>query len=108
MHGMAIIISPAGEFTEHHLTEPPSVPRLQEWVGGYIERVPLFTSYTQEDRTFECVTYCDEEGKLKGKHRNPEATALWMIAALPHSITPDFLVGDVVILFGDDAFLEAL
>jgi len=67
----------------------PSLARLQELVGGYIEVVTL-PSGNQ--------LILDEEGKLKNKERNIFATKLWQ--GTDPNLWTDIIVGDVVHLSG--------
>ena len=58
-----------------------------------------------------CVAFCDENGKLTGLPMNMPATKLWdnaMRKAVGCGASPDFLVGDIAVVFGDEAFMEAL
>jgi len=60
-----------------------------------------------------CVAFCTKEGKLDNLPFNGNATMLWQMAlrrARPDdpSFFPDYLVGTVVVLFGDDEFMQAL
>lgn len=70
----------------------PGLLALQEAVGGWIEVVPNFTFFNGR----ACQAVCDEEGKLKYKEVNREATAAWRAC----SNTNDFLVGDIAIIYG--------
>jgi hypothetical protein len=45
--GEAVIIQPNGGVSKVELTVP-TLKQLQEWVGGYIERVPGFEAYDAE------------------------------------------------------------
>ena len=74
-----------------------SLQKLQEMVGGWIERVPMFATYNGE----KCAVFCDEEGKLKGKPVNAAATKAWYEVA-PQMVGQDRLVGEVVIVQGTD------
>lgn len=74
-----------------------SLEKLQQMVGGWIERVPNFTHYNGE----KCAAYCDEEGKLKRKPVNEAATKAWYENE-PRMIGHDRLVGEVVIVQGTD------
>jgi hypothetical protein len=66
----------------------PSLSELQKLVGGYIELVSLGDIHI----------VIDEEGKIKGKPVNEEATQLWMNH---ESFWGDVIVGDAVVLTGD-------
>lgn len=49
----------------------PGLEKLQEAVGGYIERVPYFHKYKGRP----CDVIVDEEGKVKGKETNSSPPA---------------------------------
>lgn len=77
------------------ITEFETEPRLDELqaaVGGYIEVVPHFNFFNGRP----CAAVCDEEGKLKGKPINEEATIAWRA----QTNTTDVLVGDIAIVYG--------
>jgi hypothetical protein len=80
------------------------LPDLQKAVGGYIEQVPGFHCYLVEGVPMPCVALCNEEGKLHNLPLNEKATRLWR----QQWRTTDVLVGDVVVLYGDDKFMAAL
>jgi hypothetical protein len=85
--------------------------------GGYLEQVPGFTAFEVRGEMRTCVAFCDEDGKRKGLPFNRPATVLWA-EALEHRSYPglldangrlvDHLVGDIAVVFGDAAFMEAL
>jgi len=64
-----------------------TLEELQGMVGGYIQVVEINNGKTQ--------IIMDEEGKLKGKMINLEATNVWFP---DQYILPDSIVGDAVIL----------
>ena len=66
----------------------PKLEELQDMVGGIIQVIQL------KDKQI----IIDEEGKLKGKEFNGEATELW-------NVTYDVIVGDAVVL-SDKALLK--
>lgn len=80
---MALLIKADGTREEVEVPSGNSLAFLQTMVGGYIELAPC-----------HCKEYagviCDEEGKLKGKPINKEATKLAGVA--PY----DVLVGDIL------------
>jgi len=103
----------------------PSLDFLQKAVGGYIERVPLFNRILIDRKVTYCVVYCNEESKLKRQPVNRNATRLWDYALRhlshpdgtpqfptgllkPSGEVSDMLVGDIVVLYGDDEFMEAV
>jgi hypothetical protein len=100
MRGTVTTIEPTGQMTTNGYTDPIKLEALQAGVGGYIEEVPGFTKFHRK----ACVAFCNEEGKLKGLPVNSVATNLWR----KQTQAGDFLVGNVVIVQGDDAFMESL
>lgn len=103
MNGRMTIIHPTGHSEARDLTAPPGLDALQKAVGGYIETVPLFERFEGEP----CVAYCNEDGKIQGLTINPAASRLWY-NLVPQAKGVDVLVGPIVILQGDDAFMRAL
>jgi len=98
MTNRMIIVTAIGVLIETEHDGPLDLKTLQDKVGGHIETVPYLTEYDGE----RCVAYCNEYGKVNGLAFNPAATDLW------HKVTgytQDVLLGDVVILVGDDKFL---
>jgi hypothetical protein len=67
----------------------PRLKELQDLVGGLIQVVYADGGKTQ--------IVMDEEGKLKGKPFNHEATEVWFPDG---GILPDTIVGDAVVLKG--------
>ena len=76
------------------LTEKePTLEELQEIVGGYIQIV------TSKDGTADIIM--DEEGKLKGKEINMDATELWLGKERARNVLNfDVIVGDVAVCRG--------
>jgi len=107
MKGEALIYRPDGRQPERRdltTSNPESLlPMLQTLVGGDIEAVPMWVSLP-DGRA--CVAFCNEEGKLDELPFNPLATAAWYRAA--RQPMGDELVGTVVVVFGDEEFMEAL
>lgn len=110
MKGKMIIISPRGEIAAQDFNEHISLKTLQHAVGGYIEAVPYFNSYNGE----KCVAFTNEEGKLVGLSPNRAATTLWyqqLMEKFPNLDSNefgDFLVGNLVIVYGDQEFMDSL
>ena len=71
-----------------HVTAPP-LRFLQESVGGHIELVPFFTKYKGRN----CKAFCNGDRKLPVNDYATKAAGM-------------VLVGDVIILVGDDDFLS--
>ena len=128
MQGTALIIR-AYEglpLSTMEFSEPPTLQFLQNAVNGYLEVVPGFdtlarrhfddeaaNSFRRYGDVARCVAFCNEESKLRNLQYNGRATELWQLAlrrARPRStqLFFDYLVGDVVILTGDDEFMAAL
>lgn len=98
-----VLISTNGTILETPIKEPPSLDVLQKAVGGHIECVPYFTRYGEE----RCIAFCNEEGKLEGLPPNPVAQNLWE-KAVGDGLLGDFLVGNILLVVGDEKFLEQL
>jgi Domain of unknown function (DUF3846) len=73
-------------------TKHPSLHRIRKVVGGYIELVPLWTSFLGDP----CVAYCNEEGKLEGLPVNGSATIAWYRNVGRHM--DDVLCGNVIVI----------
>ena len=74
----------------------PTLKDMQKFVGGYIEVV------NSADTNSQIVL--DEEGKLKGKPVNKEATELYVGEEYDDTSAGwdfDIIVGDVMVLSGD-------
>lgn len=81
---------------------PPTLEQLQALVGGYIEQVIGFNTFEGKP----CIAYCNEEGKLLHMDLNMTACELWAKAAgRAGRHVGDLLVGNVIVLTGDEAFL---
>ena len=118
MHGCLLIFAASGPLFAppelRELTAPPSLETMQGLVGGPIQIVPAFT--TTSDNA-ACIAFCNEEGKVNDLPVNRRATLLWDAAV--RRVSPDgsgirrgnefadFLVGTVVVMTGDAAFLAA-
>lgn len=102
MHGIKTIIKADGTLVKEAKTEAVGLEELQAAVGGYIEAVSGFDTYLNQN----AVAFCNEEGKLKGLAINEQATRFWAYANGGH--VGDVLVGDVVVLTGDEEFMETV
>ena len=74
----------------------PTLKEMQDFVGGYIEVVQSADTKSQ--------IVLDEEGKLKGKPINKEATELYLGEEQDDTSAGwdfDYIVGDVMVLSGD-------
>jgi hypothetical protein len=106
MQGRMIVLRVDGTVEAKDLKQASGIlSDLQGAVWGYIETVPAFDTYRDEDgRLHACVALCNEEGKLKQLPVNERATILWR----GQCATSDTLVGDVVVLYGDAEFMRDL
>jgi hypothetical protein len=71
---MAILLKVDGTREQVTVPEEGSLTFLQGCVGGNIEYVPVLGDELTKQGYFYC--YCDEEGKIKEKPVNQEATRL--------------------------------
>jgi hypothetical protein len=113
MKGTMVIIPVAGPETRIELDAPPESEAIHDAVGGHIEMVPYFTEYETPDGPVDCIAFCNEEGKLHNPPLayNNRANEIWnllMVRKHGRSPHPDYLVGNVVILYGDAELMEAL
>ena len=115
-----------GDPEKTEFTRPPTLDYLKGCVGGYIEAVPLWHLFVPpgESEPVNCVAFCDEEGKLTRKRINVRMTKMWheCLKLLKHQDgrqrfpegllrdgqPQDVLVGDIVVITGDPAFMEEL
>jgi hypothetical protein len=110
MPGTMLIIEPGGSTRLSALERPPSLTQLQTAVGGYIEQVPGFGDIDHNGASHRCIAFCNEDGKRLRLPVNSVATGYWLAAmGLPYPPTRfDVLVGNVVVLYGDDEFAKAM
>lgn len=102
MKGEAVIYKTDGTREFLKFDKPIELAVLNKAVGGSIETVP----YWNEHLSRKCVAFCNEEGKLLGLPFNGKADLLWHIDR-SHAVN-DHLYGDVIVIMGDDEFMEAL
>jgi hypothetical protein len=119
MKGTIVVIAPNLPPKLTHTTAAPDLDVLKGAVGGYIELVPYFTSieWPRDGVRRACVAFCNEDGKRLKLSRNTLADLFWheawvrdpiSIALRSLSPAPDFLVGTVVVLYGDSEFMSEL
>jgi hypothetical protein len=79
--------------------------------GGHLEAVPHWRRIRWDGKQHSCVAFCDEDGKRKELPFNANATTMWdgaMRHACGVGCAPDFLVGQIAVVFGDAEFMETL
>ena len=88
------IMSESGDYQTIIYNKPehkPTLTQMQEFVGGYIQVV----TNSKGDQFI-----IDEEGRLKGKPINPDASELWLGKDWSEFDDYKNLVGDVMVLQG--------
>lgn len=116
MKGTMIILRPNDDNETKPYNKPPTADELRTAVGGYLEPIPWFNTIgisvpgSGHATLMNCVAFCDEEGKNKNKPLNECATDAWAksVHRLGKGDLKDYLVGNVVVLFGDKEFMEKL
>jgi hypothetical protein len=118
MKGVYLKINVGGTIETTETEDSPTLDKLKEGIGGgYVEIVPRFNRIEYNGEITHCVVFCDEDGKRKGLPVNIEATGLWQIALRlvghPGLYTPDgrlydYLVGQILVVMGDEEFMEEL
>ena len=109
MKGKMVTVQPTGKLIVKDYNGEIPLEDLQQGVEGYLEAVPCFDYYMHEDKLHRCVAFCNEEGKLSSLPVNIVANFLWGISLARHKMDlDDTLVGNIVIVFGDKEFMEAL
>lgn len=99
------------------LVQAPELTNLQEIVGGHLEQVGGFHAIERDGDWLACVAFVDDDSRCKQRPLNRLATLLWD-QALRHAGHPgllladwlavEWLVGTVVVLYGDLEFMETL
>jgi len=117
MRGELLIYGSGGEVTARELAHVPGLEELHEGIGGSVERVPMFETIDRHGIVCNCVAFCEEDGKAKGRPLNPVATMFWDLALRRAQIgnglrdskgsVRDYLVGDVIVVVGDAELLAA-
>jgi hypothetical protein len=99
----------------HKFTEPPTLQFMRDAIGGDLELVPGFDTIGGR----RCAAFCNEHGKLDHLQLpfNLRATLLWegalrvnhqAVLRDPTGDWVDWLVGPVLVLYGDDEFMAEL
>jgi hypothetical protein len=112
MKGTALIYRPGAEAPQAAaIGDPAEVAHfgfLQKHVGGYIEIIPHFVTIEHEGTKHRCVAFCNEDGKRLELPPNPGADRLWEKAMGVSLRGRDYLVGTIVVVYGDADFMAAL
>lgn len=113
MKGTLLVSSPnVRVLDELPLDHCPDNHELQRHLGGgWLEQVPGFNTVATRGQLHRCIAFSDEDGKMKGLPRNHYATVLWKLAwkrTKPDLELPSFLVGPVLIIYGDDELMSNL
>jgi hypothetical protein len=115
MKGTMLVIPVAGKPVATQYAGPPDLPALQKAVGGYIEPIPYFNEIFHGGQWRRCVAFADEDGKRKELPYNGVAHICWDAAlrrltgaSRRSPSAPDYLVGPIAVLFGDDEWMAEL
>lgn len=118
MRGMLLIFRPGERAPQQiELDHCPELDELKGYIGGgHLKLVPGFRSIAHYDMVIDCVAYGDEDGKRNKLEANNIATILWDLALRrngsgllqPDGRAIDWLVGPIVVLFGDRELMETL
>lgn len=115
MKGTMLILRPGEEAPEAIIYERRlELDDLRAGVGGYIEIVPYFNTIGYAGVVMDCIAFCNEYGKIENMRLNAQATMAWDMALkrvgrslLRTTGQPaDYLVGNIIIIFGDKEFME--
>lgn len=117
MRGTLLVFKP-GQLAPQliELDHRPELDDLKKHIDGHLELVPGFRSIVHYDVVMDCIVYADEDGKRKKLEVNNAATVLWDAALRrngtgllrPNGRAIDWLVGPVVVLFGDHELMAEL
>lgn len=105
MHGVIITLNYDG--TRHRLetNDWNILKEVQYIVGGYIQEIPGFDTYAG----YQCVAFCNEEGKIKELPVNFMACKAWYEAMDKKGLkTVDVLCGNVAVVYGDKEFMRKI
>ena len=116
MKGTMITYKPDGSMVVRQLVGTPDLDTLQAVVEGPIEHIAYFDDIELGDKRFACCAFCHEEGKLNELPINHRATQLWERSLKRKELTlysasgmlEDYLVGNIVVIYGDDELMKDL
>lgn len=105
MRGVIISLNYDGTRNRLEVNHSDVLKELQYIVGGLIEQVPGFDTYSE----YKCIAFCHEEGKIRDLPLNFQATSHWYDSLKKKGLkTSDYLVGNIAVAYGDKEFMEAL
>jgi hypothetical protein len=107
MNGTTVLLRADGTKLIRQHEAPLNLEFLQRAVGGYAQIVPYFTTYEYGGVLRKVVAFCNENGKIERRPVNDQAYLAWC-EAVGRIITEDTLVGDILVVWGDRAFMESL
>lgn len=95
---------------------PITLDELRSAVEGDIQLIPEFACMRVDGVDYEVVAFCNEEARIEGRPDNQMANHIYSRAiAVERGLTADVqidpqwrLVGPVVVVWGDDEFMNAL
>lgn len=94
----------------YRATHPLTYRRANKIVGGSIEVVPHWVTHLHNDgELYDACALCNEDGKGLGLPVNRLATSRWAQAIrmpLHELVRHDVLVGNVLLIYGELAFME--
>jgi hypothetical protein len=116
MRGSMILFQPGREPELREFDRSPTLEELQASLGGYLQTVPFFDTIGYGGTVLNCVAFCNEHAKLDHLPTNEGATIAWERALQrcgyelrdKSGALKDWLVGQVILLFGDREFMETL
>ncbi len=111
MRGKMIVVNVDGTIIKQNLSSVPPLKVLNEKIGGFLESIPYFNKVYDEGEIHNCVAFCNQHGKINGEPSNSTATLMWFksfteITKQPAEALDDYIAGNVVILYGDDEFMN--
>ena len=98
-----LIMKVDGKSEIRDIGDDDTLHAVQWAIGGYAQPIPGWTALKVNGKIEKGIAFCDEEGKIKGRGINVKATKIWYHKLKTRGqSTTDFLVGDVVFLFGKE------
>lgn len=110
MRGTMLIYRPRGAGASIiPLSKPLDHEEMGKIVAGFLELVPGFDIVRYGDRDQPCVAFCNEDGIRLQLMPNLHASHAWWFALQNKKLVGgELLMGNVIVLFGDQEFMEEL